>query len=136
MALVGDACFAVSLLAGQGASLGVAGAFVLADQLRRSPTVSSALAGYERLWRPVAEEKQHAARHAVRWFLPHGPVDLWARRGMLALSRVPGLDGVIAGTLAGKASTVITGLRRQQESPADPADWDRTRGGATARPPV
>ncbi|MDN5920849.1 MAG: FAD-dependent monooxygenase, partial [Pseudonocardia sp.] len=118
--LVGDAGYAVSLLAGQGASLGVAGAFVLADQLQRSATVDSALAGYERLWRPVAEEKQQVARSAVRWFLPHGRVELWVRRGMLALSGVPGLDRVIGGALAGKTSTVVTELRRQQESPALP----------------
>ncbi|MBP2368289.1 FAD-dependent monooxygenase [Pseudonocardia parietis] len=119
--LVGDACYAVSLLAGQGASLGVAGAFVLADQLHRAPTVASALAGYERLWRPVAEEKQQVARRAVRWFLPRGPVDLWVRRGMLGLSRVPGLNRVIGGALAGKTSTVVTELRRQQNSPTGTA---------------
>jgi 2-polyprenyl-6-methoxyphenol hydroxylase-like FAD-dependent oxidoreductase len=37
--LVGDACYAVSLLAGQGASLGMAGAYVLADQLSRTPSI-------------------------------------------------------------------------------------------------
>ena len=112
--LVGDACYAVSLLAGQGASLGIAGAFVLADQLHRAPTLGAALAAYERLWRPVAEEKQQVARGAVRWFLPHGTAELWVRRGMLALSRVPGLDRVIGSALAGKTTTVVTELRRQQ----------------------
>jgi 2-polyprenyl-6-methoxyphenol hydroxylase-like FAD-dependent oxidoreductase len=112
--LVGDACYAVSLLAGQGASLGVAGAFVLADQLRRSPTLAAALESYEHLWRPVVDEKQQVARGAVRWFLPHGPVGLGARRLMLALSRVPGLDRLIGGALAGKTTTVIAELRRQE----------------------
>lgn len=116
--LLGDACAAVSLLAGQGASLGIAGAFVLADQLGRSPDFSGALAGYERLWRPVVEEKQQVARSAVRWFLPHGTVELWVRRATLALSRVPGPDRLIGGALAGKATSIVTELRRQQESPA------------------
>ena len=111
--LVGDASSAVSLLAGQGASLSVAGAFVLAEQLHRAPTVGAALTRYEQLWRPVVEEKQQVARSAVRWFLPRGPVDLWARRGMLALSRVPGLDRVIGHGLVGKTTTVVTELRRQ-----------------------
>jgi 2-polyprenyl-6-methoxyphenol hydroxylase-like FAD-dependent oxidoreductase len=51
--LVGDAAYAVSLLAGQGASLAVAVETVLDD--------------YEQLWRPVAEEKQRAGRDAIRW---------------------------------------------------------------------
>lgn len=137
--LVGDACYAVSLLAGQGASLAVAGAFVLADQLDRSPTVGSALAGYERLWRPVVEEKQQVARGAVRWFLPHGRVGLWVRRGMLALSRVPVVDRMIGGVLAGKTSTVITELRKQRGSltgpgPADPEATARPASRAAVRP--
>lgn len=37
--LVDDAGYAVSLLAGQGASLGIAGAFVLAEQLRRAGSI-------------------------------------------------------------------------------------------------
>lgn len=112
--LVGDACYAVSLLAGQGASLGVAGAFALADQLRRAPTLAAALAGYERLWRPVVDEKQQVARSAVRWFLPHGRVELGARRVMLACSRIPGLDRLIGAALAGKTTAVIAELRRQE----------------------
>ena len=46
VALVGDACSAVSLLAGQGASLAVAGAYLLADQLHVAPTIDRALAEY------------------------------------------------------------------------------------------
>ncbi|MEV0299185.1 FAD-dependent monooxygenase [Nocardia sp. NPDC050710] len=58
VALVGDACSAVSLMAGQGASLGMAGGFVLADQLARAGSVDTAVAAYERMWRPVVEEKR------------------------------------------------------------------------------
>jgi flavin-dependent dehydrogenase len=39
--LVGDAGYAVSLLAGQGASLAVGGAYVLAEQLATGPALST-----------------------------------------------------------------------------------------------
>jgi hypothetical protein len=66
--LVGDACGAVSLLAGQGGSLAIAGAALLRDIL--GPVASRrrlgpALAEFERRWRPVVEA---AGRRAVSSF--------------------------------------------------------------------
>ena len=72
--LAGDACGAVSLLAGQGASLGIAGAFVLAEKLVRSASIEAGTAEYERVWRPVVEEKQKVARSAAAGSCPgRGP---------------------------------------------------------------
>ncbi|WHT16545.1 FAD-dependent monooxygenase [Crossiella sp. CA-258035] len=109
--LVGDAGYAVSLLAGQGASLGIAGAYLLAHQLDRAPTVEDALAAYERRWRPVAEEKQQVARAGARWFLPESPTRLRLRRLALRASRLPLVDRVVGQTLAGKPVTAIAELR-------------------------
>jgi 2-polyprenyl-6-methoxyphenol hydroxylase-like FAD-dependent oxidoreductase len=108
--LLGDACYAVSLLAGQGASLAVAGAYVLAEQLHQAGSVDEGLDGYERLWRPIAEEKQRTARKSVRWFLPQSRAGLAARRAMLALIRLPGMNKLIAKSLAGKPSALVTEL--------------------------
>lgn len=66
--LVGDACYAVSLIAGQGASPAIAGAYVLAEQLASTQSVEDALEKYEKLWRPVTEEKQKVGRSGARWF--------------------------------------------------------------------
>jgi 2-polyprenyl-6-methoxyphenol hydroxylase-like FAD-dependent oxidoreductase len=110
--LVGDACYAVSLLAGQGASLGVAGAYVLGEQLRRGPSVEAAFAEYERLLRPVVTEKQEVARRSARWFLPASPAQLAIRRAVLRLGRLPLVDRYVASVLAGKPTAVVTGLRR------------------------
>jgi 2-polyprenyl-6-methoxyphenol hydroxylase-like FAD-dependent oxidoreductase len=111
--LAGDAAYAVSLLAGQGASLAIAGAFVLAEQLRRADSVEVGLDRYEQVWRPVAEEKQRVGRGAVRWFLPRSPTQLRVRRAMMALSWLPGIGHVIAGSLGGKHTAIITELRRR-----------------------
>ncbi|MBP2471592.1 2-polyprenyl-6-methoxyphenol hydroxylase-like FAD-dependent oxidoreductase [Crossiella equi] len=99
--LVGDACGAVSLLAGQGASLGIAGAYLLAEQLARFP-VERALAEYERRWRPVVEEKQRVARAGARWFLPASPAQLRVRRLALHAARLPLVNRLVARNLVGK----------------------------------
>lgn len=109
--LAGDAAHAVSLLAGQGASLGIAGAFMLAEQLRRADSVEAGLDRYEQVWRPVAEEKQHAGRRAARWFLPHSATQLHLRRAMLALAQLPGLGRVLTGSLGGKQTAIIKQAR-------------------------
>ena len=107
--LLGDACYAVSLLAGQGASLGVAGAYVLAHQLTEQP-VDAAIAEYERLWRPIAEEKQRTGRAGARWFLPASPTQLRIRHAALKAARLPLVDRWVAGVLAGKSSALIKNM--------------------------
>lgn len=87
--LVGDACYAVSLLAGQGASLSIAGAYLLADRLAHARTIEQAVAEYEQLWRPVVREKQQVGRTGARWFLPESRWQLRFRRAVLRLARLP-----------------------------------------------
>ncbi|MHA6625287.1 FAD-dependent monooxygenase [Pseudonocardia sichuanensis] len=107
VALVGDACYAVSPLAGQGASLGVGGAFVLAEELDRAPSIEEGLDRYERAFRPVAEEKQRAGRQTARWFLPASRLQVRLRRVALALARLPWLDRVVATSIAGRPTAVV-----------------------------
>ena len=97
--LVGDACYAVSLIAGQGASLGMAGAYVLADQLASAPTIDQALAGYERLWRPVAEEKQESRPFGCTMVPAGVRLQLLMRRVVLRVARLPLVDRLIPATL-------------------------------------
>ena len=116
--LLGDAGYAVSLLAGQGASLAIAGAYVLAEQLARTGSIETALYRYERLWRPVAEEKQQVAREGVRWFLPHSRAQLRARHAVMRLACLPGIDRYIGRTLAGKSTALVRQLNAISGKPA------------------
>ncbi|WUX65386.1 FAD-dependent monooxygenase (plasmid) [Streptomyces sp. NBC_01431] len=100
--LVGDACHAVSLLSGQGASLGIAGAYILADQLGCAGSVDEALRRYERIWRPVVERGQRAARGGVRWVVPESPLQLRVRRAALELAGLPGASRLAGGRLAAR----------------------------------
>jgi 2-polyprenyl-6-methoxyphenol hydroxylase-like FAD-dependent oxidoreductase len=111
VALVGDAAYAVSLLAGQGASLGIAGAFVLAEKLIGAATIETGLAEYERIWRPLVEEKQKVGRSAARWFLPESKPQLVMRRVLLGVLRLPVVRRVAPAALAGKPTTLIQDLQ-------------------------
>ena len=69
--LVGDACQCLSLLAGQGASMAVAGAQILAEEIQAYPSdVATALARYEKRLKPAVEKRQAAGRSFARWFVP------------------------------------------------------------------
>lgn len=102
--LVGDAAYAVSLVAGQGASLGIAGAYLLAEMLAEpGTTVPQALASYERRWRPVTSGVQDAVRDRVtEWFLPTSRITLLLRRWGFRAMKLPGLSKLLVGALLPK----------------------------------
>ena len=108
--LLGDACQAVSLLAGQGVSMGVGGAFVLAEELARAATVREGVERYEARWRPVVQERQRAGRTGTSWFLPDTATRLRMRRVVLRLAALPGVDRWVASAMSGKPSRVIDDL--------------------------
>lgn len=113
VALVGDAAYAVSLIAGQGASLGVAGAYLLAERLHAATSVQGGLTDYERRWRPVTHATQQAARDRVtEWFLPTSSAKLLARRWGFRAMRLPGLDRLLVGPLFPKNHRNIAELAR------------------------
>jgi 2-polyprenyl-6-methoxyphenol hydroxylase-like FAD-dependent oxidoreductase len=103
--LVGDACQAVSLLAGQGASLAVAGAYVLGELLAECTpvpgSVEQALRGYEATWRPVVVEKQAVGRRGAQWFLPSSELQLWVRRLVMRAARSSALTPLVARAMTG-----------------------------------
>ncbi|HEY8086264.1 MAG TPA: FAD-dependent monooxygenase [Polyangiaceae bacterium] len=85
--LLGDACQCVSLLAGQGASMAVGGAYVLAEEIDRSRSdVATALARYEERLRAAILKKQKAGRSIARWFVPEGRVRLAVRDAVMRMS--------------------------------------------------
>ncbi len=104
--LAGDAAGAVSLLAGQGASLAVAGGTLLADRLLRHD-VPAAIVSYERELRPVVEERQAAGRRAAGSFVPRDRLGLWTRRAALRGLRVPGLRRALLARLVGKQAELF-----------------------------
>ncbi|GJO02965.1 FAD-dependent oxidoreductase [Mycobacterium marinum] len=110
--LVGDACSAVSPLTGPGASLALAGAYVLSEQLRRTSSVERALDFYERLWRPTVEEKQESACAVSGWMLSPSSSQLSIRRAGLRFTWRPLINRFVETSLAGEPTAVIAMLRQ------------------------
>jgi len=105
VALIGDACCAVSLVAGQGASIAMGSAYVLASSLRSAASVEDALVRYEKQVRPVVERKQAAGRRTAEWLFPTKPLPLALRNLVFRLGQLPGLRFVLRPVFAvGKES--------------------------------
>ena len=88
--LVGDACQCVSLIAGQGASMAMGGAYILAQELAKAGRdVSVALSRYEQRVKPAIEKKQEAGRRLARWFVPGNQIQLTIRDLVIRMTDWP-----------------------------------------------
>jgi 2-polyprenyl-6-methoxyphenol hydroxylase-like FAD-dependent oxidoreductase len=88
--LLGDAAYAVSLIAGKGATLAMAGAVVLADALADDPGgIEEACASYEARLRPWAEAAQQMAQRNMHLLTPANRFQLLARGAVLRLAARP-----------------------------------------------
>jgi 2-polyprenyl-6-methoxyphenol hydroxylase-like FAD-dependent oxidoreductase len=105
--LAGDACHAVSLLAGQGASMAVGGAYVLADELRQGDDIPGALGRYEQRLRPLVHAKQQAGRRTARWLVPGSSGQLRIRALALAALRLPAAATLLRPALKAMRDTVV-----------------------------
>ena len=90
VALVGDAAYCPSLLAGEGAGLAMTGAYVLAGELARSAgDHAAAFAAYERRLRAFIDGKQRSAARFARSFAPATRVGLFVRDQVIRLAAFP-----------------------------------------------
>jgi 2-polyprenyl-6-methoxyphenol hydroxylase-like FAD-dependent oxidoreductase len=86
IALLGDACGSLTLLAGQGSHMAMAGAFVLACELsRHSSDHRAAFAAYQSFLRPHVEKKQRDAAWLAGMFVPTERSRPWLRRLVMRL---------------------------------------------------
>lgn len=92
IALVGDAAFCVSLMAGQGSALAMTAAYVLAGELGR-PGAShyDAFERYECLLRPYIATKQRAAKSFSSAFAPKTTLGLVLRNLVVSAAAIPGV---------------------------------------------
>jgi 2-polyprenyl-6-methoxyphenol hydroxylase-like FAD-dependent oxidoreductase len=105
--LLGDACAAVSLLAGQGASLGMAMAYVIAEEIRKAGDVSAGLVRYERRLMRVLASKQKGGRDTASSFVPMTQRQVWLRNVLLNLARLPLLSGLLTRLFLSGSESVI-----------------------------
>lgn len=98
VALLGDAAFCASLLAGEGSALAMIAAYVLAGELDRAAgDHMAAFAGYERLMRPFIVEKQKAAKGLAGAFAPKSEISLFLRNQVSKVLSIPFLAHLAIG---------------------------------------
>jgi 2-polyprenyl-6-methoxyphenol hydroxylase-like FAD-dependent oxidoreductase len=106
IALLGDACGGLTLLAGQGSHMAMAGAFVLAQELAvHGDDHRAAFAAYQERLKPKVARKQRDAAWLARLFVPTERSRPWLRRAVLRLIFSPPLAR-FAMTYAGARSVL------------------------------
>ena len=78
--LVGDACDCPSLLSGQGSTLAMVGAYILAGELKEANgNYKTAFEQYENIFKPFIENKQKTAQGFAKSFVPQSRFGIWMR---------------------------------------------------------
>ncbi|MGB6428870.1 MAG: FAD-dependent monooxygenase [Methyloceanibacter sp.] len=86
VALLGDACGCLTLLAGQGSHMAMAGAYVLTRELvRHGGDYDAAFAAYQALLKPAVDKRQRDAATIAKVFIPSRRSWPWLRRFVIGL---------------------------------------------------
>jgi 2-polyprenyl-6-methoxyphenol hydroxylase-like FAD-dependent oxidoreductase len=98
VALVGDAAFCVSLLAGQGSALAMISAYVLAGELAAADgQYARAFRKYEERLRSYIRAKQGGAERFAGAFAPRTRAGLFVRNAVINAFAIPGLAKFVVG---------------------------------------
>lgn len=114
--LVGDACGAVSLFAGHGASLAMTGAYVLAEELAEGD-VDAALVRYQERMRPPVTRTQEFGRRFTEWMAPSTRWRITLRDWMFRLAGLPFIRPRILASVLPPTGNVLD-RPRQDRAPA------------------
>ena len=88
--LVGDACYCPSLLSGQGSTLAMIGAYILAGELKKANgNYKIAFEQYENIFKPFIEGKQKSAQTFAKSLVPKSKFGIWVRNIFTNLMYLP-----------------------------------------------
>jgi len=87
--LTGDAAWCVTPLGGVGASLALVGAYVLAGELAKNHSHSTAFTAYESILRPVVENSQNIPKIVPRLTHPRSRVGITLLRAVQRVAAIP-----------------------------------------------
>jgi 2-polyprenyl-6-methoxyphenol hydroxylase-like FAD-dependent oxidoreductase len=97
IALVGDACQCLTLLAGQGASMGMAGAYLLASELHQADgDYTIAFPSYQQKLQPEIKRRQKDARGLAGSFVPRNNFEVKLSHFLLNAAFWPGFRSLFA----------------------------------------
>jgi 2-polyprenyl-6-methoxyphenol hydroxylase-like FAD-dependent oxidoreductase len=93
VSLVGDASHSVSLIAGEGAGLSMAGAYTLAGELNQwKADHQTAFENYQNIMKPEILRKQKFAQSFAKSFVPDSKLGIWSRDIVTKFMFIPGLS--------------------------------------------
>jgi 2-polyprenyl-6-methoxyphenol hydroxylase-like FAD-dependent oxidoreductase len=88
--LVGDACDCPSLLSGQGSTLAMVSAYILAGELKdANGDFEKAFAQYQNILKPFLDDKQRIAQNFAKSFVPKSQFGIWVRNTFIKLMSLP-----------------------------------------------
>jgi 2-polyprenyl-6-methoxyphenol hydroxylase-like FAD-dependent oxidoreductase len=97
VALVGDACQCLTLLAGQGASMGMGGAYLLASELHKADgDYKTAFFTYQQTLKPEIDRRQKDARGLAGSFVPRNHFEIAISHFLLNAAFWPGFRSLFA----------------------------------------
>jgi 2-polyprenyl-6-methoxyphenol hydroxylase-like FAD-dependent oxidoreductase len=107
VALVGDAAFAPSFLSGQGTSIALVGAYVLAGELAAAGGDHRvAFPAYERAMRGFVERNQALALTGVETLIPSSRARIWVRNQMIRVAPLIAKFGGLGGQVQKAANSL------------------------------
>jgi 2-polyprenyl-6-methoxyphenol hydroxylase-like FAD-dependent oxidoreductase len=93
--LLGDAAWCVTLFAGHGAALALAGADQLGTALQKHEDIPAALADWEAGLRPEAVKRQAQARRGMLQYAPPSQFHVWISDLTIRAITLPGVRGLV-----------------------------------------
>lgn len=116
VALVGDAAYCLTLISGQGASMALGGAYLLAEALRDCLTYQDAFIHYEHQLRPHIEQRQDNARDFAKSFVPGSELGLKVQKVMMKIVLREAFTGVLRKQFGADSILQSQTLRRLPQS--------------------
>ncbi|WP_315791159.1 FAD-dependent monooxygenase [Fischerella sp. JS2] len=104
VALVGDACQCLTLLAGQGASMAMAGAYILATELfRTNGNYQVAFPAYQAQLQPEIAKRQIQAQKLASSFVPDNYFSIWMMNLFVKFMFLPGFSSIFREQIGAKS---------------------------------
>jgi len=133
VALVGDAGYSPSPASGQGTSLALVGAYVLAGELRAADgDHRAAFARYERAMRGYVERNQALGQKMAREMVPASWGQLWLRTQMLRMLPYLPWKGLVTRSIQQPISAAANAISLEAYA-AEPHDGPEPRARSAAR---
>jgi len=112
VAVLGDAAFGPSFFTGQGTSMALVGAYMMAGALASHDEPTVAFESYEAATRPYVAANQRLVRNGSNVIAPGSALALWARNSMIRLAPLLSRLGVLGPTRGAYEALVLPDFDR------------------------